>query len=55
MSKQDVFIKLKLFKKKSFPNSSYLSKYGLYLPASLSIKDQDIKFICKKINNIFKV
>tara|TARA_B100001121_G_C18695705_1_gene624940 strand:- start:1849 stop:2967 length:1119 start_codon:yes stop_codon:yes gene_type:complete len=40
------------FKKKNFKNSDYLSKYGFYLPTSLSIKNKEIDYICKEINKI---
>ena len=40
------------FKKNDFKNSEYISKYGLYLPSSLSLKKFEIDFICKKLNKI---
>ncbi len=55
MNKQTALIDLKLInKKQKYPNSNYLSKYGLYLPASLNITDKEINFVCDKINSIFK-
>ena len=33
MHEQPVFKKMKLFKNESFPNTEYISKYGLYLPS----------------------
>ena len=55
MNKQKALINLGLVnKKEKYPNSSYLSKYGLYLPASLNITDKEINFVCDKINSIFK-
>ena len=53
MHNQKIFKKLGLFKKQKYPNSNYLSKYGLYLPSSLDIKNKDINFITNKINKIF--
>ena len=51
----------KIFKKKDkinisgkYKNSEYISKYGLYLPSSLDIKSNQIKFICNKVNSILK-
>ncbi len=51
----------KVFKKKykinirgNYKNSEYISKYGLYLPSSLDIKSNQIKFICNKVNSILK-
>ena len=52
MHKQKIFLKMKLFKKETFPNSDYMSKYGLYLPSGLALKNKDIHYICKKLNNI---
>ncbi len=51
MNKQKVFRKLKLsFTRQKFPNSEYLSKYGLYLPSSINLKNSQIEYICKIIN-----
>jgi perosamine synthetase len=51
----------KIFKKKdkidisgNYKNSEYISKYGLYLPSSLDIRSNQIKFICDKVNSILK-
>ena len=53
MNKQKVLINHKLInKKQKYPNSNYLSKYGLYLPGSLNISDKDINFVCNKINKL---
>jgi perosamine synthetase len=54
--------KQKVFKKgykinsttNNYKNSEYISKYGLYLPSSLNIKSNQIKFICDKVNFILK-
>ena len=53
--------KKKIFKEKykintsgNYKNSEYISKYGLYLPSSLDIKSNQIKFICDKVNSILK-
>ena len=40
------------YKSKKFPNSEYISRYGFYLPSSLSLKNHEIDFICSKVNNI---
>ena len=50
MHKQKIFMKKKIFKKQKFPNTDHLSKYGLYLPASISLKEYEIDHICKKLN-----
>ena len=54
MHKQYVFKKMKIFNKNKFPNSSYLSKYGLYLPSYFHLKKKDINYISSVINNILK-
>ncbi len=38
--------------KKKFINSEYISKYGFYLPSSLSLKNHEIKYISKCVNEI---
>ena len=52
MSKQKALLDLGLFKKQKYPNSEFLSKYGLYIPASLDITNEEINFISNKINHI---
>ena len=52
MHKQEIFLKQKTFKKRKFPNSEHLSKYGLYLPSGLLLKKREIHYICKKLNEI---
>jgi len=55
MHKQKVFKnKYKINTNGNYKNSEYISKYGLYLPSSLSIKSSQIKFICEKVNLILK-
>jgi len=46
--------KYKISNGDSYKNSEYISKYGLYLPSSLDIKSNQIKFICDKVNSILK-
>jgi perosamine synthetase len=38
MHEQHIFKKMKIFKNKKFPNSSYLARYGLYLPSYFKLK-----------------
>ena len=52
--KQNVLKNLKLYNSKQYMNSEYISKYGFYLPSSLSLKKSEIDFICKKVNLILK-
>jgi len=54
MHKQYIFKKMKIFKNNKFPNSSYLSRYGLYLPSYFQLKKKDINYISSAINNILK-
>ena len=52
MHKQKIFLKKKIFKEKNFPNSNYISKYGLYLPSSIMLKKKEISYICERLNKI---
>ena len=52
MHKQEIFLRRKIFKKQKFPNSEYLSMYGLYLPSGLKLKKKEIHYICKRLNEI---
>ena len=54
MHKQKILKKYNISKNTYFPNSNYISKYGLYLPSSLKLKNSEINFICSKINKILK-
>ena len=36
---------------KNYPNSSYISDNGLWLPSSVTLKDNEIDLVCKKIKN----
>ena len=53
MNKQKI-LKNYNFKRNDFKNSEYISKYGFYLPSSLSLKRFEIDFICKKLNEILR-
>ena len=52
MHKQDIFKKLKIFKKKKFPNAEYLSNNGFYLPSGLNLKLRDLKYIVSNVKKI---
>jgi perosamine synthetase len=54
MHKQKILKNFILQGSKKFPHSEYISKYGFYLPSSLSLKKAEINYICKKVNLIFK-
>ena len=54
MHKQKILLKKKLVRSQVHKNSNFLSKYGLYLPNYLNIRDKDIDFICSILNKITK-
>ena len=54
MHQQSIFKKLKLFKNQNYPNSTYLSKYGLYLPSYILLKKREINKISNVINKILR-
>ena len=54
MHEQQIFKKMKLFKKSKFPNSSYLARYGLYLPSYYNLNNKQIDYISSVVNNILK-
>jgi len=41
------------YNKEIFPNSNYVSSYGLFLPSYITITDEDILYVCKIINLFF--
>ena len=52
MHEQDIFKKMKLFGKTKYPRSSYLARYGLYLPSYYKLKNKQIDYISLIINSI---
>ena len=52
MHEQDIFKKMKIFRKSKFPNSSYLGRYGLYLPSYYKLKNSEIDYISRVVNNL---
>ena len=52
--KQQTLKKYNFYNSNQFPNSEYISKYGFYLPSSLSLSVKKIRFICKCVNEIIK-
>ena len=54
MHEQKIFKKMKLFNKSKFPNSSYLARYGLYLPSYYNLNNKQIDYISSVVNNILK-
>ena len=54
MHEQDIFKKMKLFKKENFPNSSYIARYGLYLPSYFKLRNDEIDYISKIVNRVLQ-
>jgi len=54
MHDQQILKKMKLFKKEKFPNSSYISQYGLYLPSYYNLKNSEIDYICSILKKNIK-
>ena len=52
MHKQKMLKNYDFYNSKKFINSQYISKYGFYLPSSLSLKDDQIKYISNCVNEI---
>ena len=51
MHQQPVFRNMGLFLKDEFPVSERLSRQGLYLPSGLSLRDEDIEYICGAVRS----
>jgi len=55
MHKQKIFMKMKIFSKKSkYPNAEYLAANGFYLPSGLGLKNDEINYIANTVNKILK-
>ena len=52
MHNQKIFKKMKVFSKKKYPNSTYLGKYGFYIPSFLNIKNSQMNYIISIINKL---
>ena len=52
MHEQKIFKKMKIFKKQNHPNSSYLARYGFYIPSYLELKKKDMDYIISIINKL---
>ena len=52
MHEQDIFKKMKIFPKKKYTNSSYLGRYGFYIPSFLKISNSEMNYIISKINKL---
>ena len=54
MHEQNIFKKMKIFKSNNYPNSSYLSRYGFYIPSFVKIKNSEMNLIISIINKLIK-
>ena len=52
MHEQTIFKKMKLFKREKYPNSSYMSRYGLYLPSYFELSKKQISYISSIVNKL---
>ncbi|WP_440635456.1 DegT/DnrJ/EryC1/StrS family aminotransferase [Candidatus Pelagibacter sp. HIMB1746] len=52
MHRQKMLKKMSFYNSKKFPNSDYISKYGFYLPSSLNLTKNKIKYISECVNEI---
>jgi len=55
MHKQKIFLKMKIFKKKTkLTNAEYLSRNGFYLPSGLSLSNKEIDYVGKTLLKILE-
>ena len=55
MTNQKIFKQLKIFKKnRKYPNSEFISKFGLYLPSYFKMKNNDIVYIANIVNKVLR-
>ncbi len=52
MHEQKVFKKMKIFKNTKYPNSSYLGRYGFYIPSFPQISNTEMDYVISKINKL---
>ena len=52
MHKQQIFKKMKIFTSGKYPNSSYLGKYGFYIPSYIKISNSQMNYIISIINKL---
>ena len=55
MHRQKMLKKMSFYNSKQFPNSDYISKYGFYLPSSLTLTKSKIKYISNCVNEIINL
>ena len=52
MHEQIIFKKKKIFNNKKYPNSSYLARYGFYIPSYPDLKNSEMNYIISTINRL---
>ena len=52
MHEQKIFKKMKIFKRDKYPNSSYLARYGFYIPSYLQITNAEMDYVISKIKKL---
>ena len=52
MHEQKIFKKMKIFNKIKYPNSSYLGRYGFYIPSYPKISHADMNYVISKIEKL---
>jgi perosamine synthetase len=52
MHEQKIFKKMKIFKKIKYPNSSYLGRYGFYIPSYPQITNAEMDYVISRIKKI---
>ena len=52
MHNQNIFTKMKIFEKGKYPNSSYLGKYGFYIPSYIKLDNSQMNYIISIINRL---
>jgi len=53
MHEQKIFKKMKIFNKIKYPNSSYLGRYGFYIPSYPNITNANMNYVISKIKKLF--
>jgi len=54
LHKQPAFLKIGLFKKEVYKNAEYISDRGISLPSGVAIKDAELIYTARKVNDFFK-
>ena len=52
MHEQKILKKMKIFLNKKYPNSSYLGRYGFYIPSYVKISNSQMNYVISIINKL---